>query len=338
MLDTRTPATAPGKTVPYVLRAGDGRCLYVAGQLIRLLAGTEDTAGGFGAVVCDATQDRQPIPLHYHAREHDTWFCTRGRLRIWYQSESRVLTPGDFAYVKPEDVHSYQSVAPRTQFFGVVAPGGWEGFFREAGEEWSHPGLPAANHPFDFSRLGRSMAVYRVMRAEQATFADVSNGDATDRVIPSTASSYVLQAGHGIRSILNGHLSTTVLTRDVSDSRLDMRTIEAGRGAQMPPVRHCDTHVMLYVVEGVLQLTLDGTAHVLTSGDCANIPAGVGYATEVQSGQALWLLTGANGAGLTFWDTAGTPAPEFTFPNEADLPACAAALRGGGCVDVTLVD
>ena len=148
----------------------------------------------------------------------------------------------------------------------------------------------------------------------------------------------MLQAGHGIRSILNGHLSTTVLTRDVSDNRLDMRTIEAGRGARMPAVRHGDTHVMLYVVDGVLHLTLDGTEHVLTTGDCANIPAGVGYATEVRSGQALWLLTGANGAGLTFWDTAGTPAPEFTFPNEADLPACAAALRGDGCVDVTIVD
>jgi len=336
MPDTRTPSMAPEKTVPYVLRAGDGRCLYVAGQLIRLVAGAEDTAGGFGAVVCEATQDRQPIPLHYHAKEHDTWFCTRGRLRIWYQSESRVLTPGDFAYVKPGDVHSYQSVAPRTQFFGVVAPGGWEGFFREAGEEWSHPGLPPANHPFDFSRLGRSMAKYRVIRAEHASFADVANGDETDRIVPDAAASYVLQAGYGVRSILNGHLSTTVLTLGVSEGRLDIRTVEAGRGARMPAVRHEETHLMLYVVEGALQLTLDGTEHVLTAGDCANIPAGAGYATEVRSGQAQWLLTGANGAGLTFWDTLGTPAPAFTFSNESDFPACAAAL--GGCPgDVTVV-
>jgi quercetin 2,3-dioxygenase len=338
MPDTPTPSTAPEKTIPYVLRAGEGRCLFVAGQLIRLVAGAEDTAGGFGAVVCEATHDRQAIPLHYHAKEHDTWFCTRGRLRIWYETQSRILTPGDFAYVKPGDVHSYQSVAPRTQFFGVVAPGGWEGFFREAGEEWSHPGLPPAHHPFDFSRLGRSMAKYRVMRAEQAAFANLSDGDEADRVLPDTPSSYVLQAGHGMRSVLNGHLSTTVLTRGVSEGQLDMRTIEGGRGARMPTVRHDDTHVMVYVVEGVLELTLDGTEHVLTAGDCANVPARVAYATVVRSGQAVWLLTAANGPGLTFWDTLGTPAPEFTFPNACDLPACAAALRAGTGKDVTIVD
>lgn len=338
MPDTNQPSIAPEKTVPYILRAGEGRCLYIAGQLIRLVASAEDTAGGFGAVVCEATHDRQPIPLHYHEREHDTWFCTRGRLRIWCQNESRVLTPGDFAYVKPGDVHSYQSVAPRTQFFGVVAPGGWERFFREAGEEWSQPGLPAANHPFDFARLGGSMAKYRVMRAAEATFAEVSNGDETDRMLPERPSSYVLQAGNGLRSILNGHLSTALLTRRISDSRLDMRTIEGGRGARMPAVRHEATHLMIYVVEGVLQLTLDGTSHVLTAGDCANVPAGVSYATEVQSGQAVWLLTGANGAGLSFWDTIGTPAPEFTFPNEHDPGACAAALRAGTGGDVALVD
>ena len=45
-------------------------------------------------------------------------------------------------------------------------------------------------------------------------------------------------------------------------------------------------------------------------------------------------LTGANGAGLTFWDSVGASAPEFTFPDEADLPACAAALRGDGSVNI----
>ncbi len=72
MTSNTTKATAPGKTVSYVLAAGDGRCFNVAGQLIRILAEGADTAGGFGAVVCEATADRQPIPMHFHEREHDT--------------------------------------------------------------------------------------------------------------------------------------------------------------------------------------------------------------------------------------------------------------------------
>jgi quercetin dioxygenase-like cupin family protein len=336
MPETRTPATAPGKTVPYILRAGDGRCLNVAGQVMRLVAGTEETAGGFGAVVCEATQDRQPIPLHYHAKEHDTWFCTRGRLRVWYDDVSRLLTAGDFAYVKPGDIHSYQSVAPRTQFFGVVAPGGWEGFFKEAGEDWLRPGLPPENHPFDFSRMGPSMGKYGVIRADHAKFAELTNGDQSDRSLPEAPSSYVLQSGHGVRSRLNGHLSTTVLSRAVSRGQLDMRTVEAGRRALMPAVRHDGTHVMVYVLDGVLQLTLDGNEYVLGTGDCANIPAGVAYGSEVRSGHARWLLTGSSGDGLTFWDTLGTATREFTFADDRDIHACTTALGSGTCRDVAL--
>ena len=111
-----------------------GRCFNVAYQLITVLAEAHDTAGGFGAVICDAAYDHRPIPLHHHAKEHDTWFCTRGRVQVWSGRQSRVLTTGDFCYVPPNDIHAYQSVAPRSQFFGVIAPGGWEKFFEESGD------------------------------------------------------------------------------------------------------------------------------------------------------------------------------------------------------------
>ena len=337
MSDSNTRATAPGKTVSYVLGAGDGRCFNVAGQLIRVLAEGADTAGGFGAVVCEATYDRQPIPMHFHEKEHDTWFCTRGRLRVWFGNSSRLLTEGDFAYVPSHEAHSYQSVAPRTQFFGIVAPGGWEKFFEESGESWAQPGLPPGGHPFDFSRMGRSMGKYRVMRVEGATYADAVNGDETDRALPAQVSSFVLQAGYGARARLNGHLSTGVLSREISAGHLDMRTIEAGRDTRMPVVRHLHTHVFHYAIDGAVRLVLDGQDTLVTAGACANIPAGTAYSTRVESGAARWLLTAAHGDGLSFWDDLGTSTPEFTFLNEHNLDACRAAIRASDR-DVTLAE
>lgn len=306
------------KAVPYVLRQGEGQCFMVAGQVVRVLAGIDETVGGYGAMVCEATLDRQAIPLHYHEREHDTWFCTRGRLRIWADGISRMLTEGDFAYVRPNHVHSYQSIAPRTQFFGIVAPGGWEGFFESAGGEWSEPGLPPVNHPFDFSRMGGAMQRFGVMRVPDAVYADVSSGDATDRVLPEEPRSYVLQAGYGKRSRLNAHLSTQIMAPKLSDGCIDMRTIEAGRGAKMPTIQHDRTHLSLYLLEGRLRLVLDGDVHELEAGDFANIPAGTGYSTEVLSGHASWLLTAAHGSGLNFWDDLGQPTEEFTFAVQAE--------------------
>ena len=337
MLAKDARSSLPGKTVPYVLRAGEGVCSLVAGQILRLVAGVDETSGGFGAVACEATVDPVPVPLHYHEREHDTWFCTRGKLRLWSGNTSRILSEGDFAYVKPGDVHAFQCIAPHSQFFGSIAPGGWESFFAAAGEEWpAMAGLPLKDHPMDFAKIGRAMGQYRVMPTPEAKYADVSNGDETDRVLPDGPASYVLQAGYGRRRRLNGHLSTAVLPMVVSNGTLEMRTIEAGHGAQMPAVYHEKTHVLLYMLEGMVRLTMNGEDHLLSAGDTANIPAGVSYATKVESCNGRWLLNAANGNGLDFWDTLGKETDEYIAAGSCDVAASADQIRRmtGGDIQV----
>ena len=309
----------------YILRHGESRITnLVAGQMVRTLADTASTKGGFGAVVLESTIDRQPIPLHYHEKEHDTWLCTRGRLRVWCGDESRILTDGDFAYVQPGDIHSYQCLSPRTQFFGIVAPGGWEGFFDAAGEKWEQPGLPEANHPFDFSRMGPAMGRYGVMRVDGATYGDVVNGDSTDRELPKGPASYFLQQGYGPRVRARGHLCTTLLSRAVSRDHLEMRVVEGLKGATMPAMSHGETHVFLYMLEGRITLRLGAEATVLQAGDAANIPAGNVYATAVETGHARWVLSSAHGDGLEAWDRLGqrtetfTPAPASGANSTAD--------------------
>ena len=322
---------------PYVLRAGEGRCLNVAGQLIYMLAGEADTAGGFSATVCEATLDRGPIPKHYHERAHDTWFCTRGKLRIWFNDECRTLTDGDFAYVPAGDVHSYQSVAPRTQFFGIVAPGGWEQFFVAAGEEWSRPCLPALNHPFDFSRMRPAMMAHDVHPVPDPKYPESVDASHADREAPTSAASYVLRSGYGVRRRLNGHLSTSLLSHGVTGGLADMRTIEGGRDAAMPRLRHSQTHVLIYMLEGVLRLELDGKDYLLGRGDTANIPAGVAYTTRIESAQARWVLCSANGDGLAFWEEAGAEAGDFIYDDAVDTTRCASAIRALRERDVAVV-
>lgn len=335
-LERTSPGTIPPDAAPYVLRAGEGLAHLVAGQVIRTLAGVEQTAGGFGAVVCDAPLDRGPIPMHWHEREHDTWFVTRGKLQVWCGDTAHVLAPGDFAYVKPGDTHSYQSVAPRTQFFGIVAPGGWEQFFVDAGEVWGMAGLPAADHPFDFSRMGPAMGKHRIMRVENAVFAEPTPTGADDRALPGTHASYFLEAGFGTRRTLLGHLSTAVLTADESNGFVDMRVIEGGRDAALPTLRHATTYQFLYVLDGLVAVKIDGSEYTLASGDSANIPAGTRYATRILSGAARWLAASSGGDGAAMWDVAGTETGAFSFALESDAATDLARLGTTG-VDVALV-
>jgi quercetin dioxygenase-like cupin family protein len=310
------PGTLPG-TTPYILRQGEGLSHLVAGQVIRTLAGVNETAGGFGVVECDCPLDRGPIPMHWHEREHDTWFVTRGKLRVWCNDQSRVLSPGDFAYVKPHDTHSYQSVSPRTRFFGVVAPGGWEQFFADAGEVWGLTALPPADQPFDFSRMGPAMGKHRIMRVENPVWADATPIGEADQALPGNHASFFLEAGFGAGHDVAGHLATTVLGAAETSGTVEIRMVEGGRDAAVPALSHERTHVFLYVLDGLVELALDGESHLLTSGDAANIPAGTRYATRVASGNARWLVTSAGGDGAAFWDRAGMAAAGFSHPTAA---------------------
>lgn len=324
MIDIATSGTLPASGA-YVLRAGTGLSHLVAGQVIRTIAGVDQTGGGFGAVVADCPLDRGPIPMHWHEREHDTWFVTRGRLQVWADDQSRVLAPGDFAYVPPRVTHSYRSVAPRTQFFGIVAPGGWEQFFVDAGEVWGMTGLPADGHPFDFSRMGPAMGKHRIMRVENPVYADATLIGAADQQLPTDTSAYFLEAGFGERHSLLGHLATTMLTNALTGDLVDMRVIEGGRGASMPALRHAATHVFVYVLDGLVAVTIDGSEHRLTAGDAINLPVGTAYATEVLSGTARWVQTSSGGNAADLWSMAGSPTAGFSFalgtdPNTFTVP------------------
>ncbi|HEY0778412.1 MAG TPA: quercetin 2,3-dioxygenase family protein [Gemmatirosa sp.] len=329
-------AVLPGAPVPYVIRSGEGLSHLIAGQVVRTIARSPETNGGFGAVVCDAPLDRFPIPMHFHEREHDTWFCTRGKLQVWYGDGSRVLTPGDFAYVKPGDIHSYQSVAPRTQFFGVVAPGGWEDFFGDAGEVWGMTGLPTGGRPPDIPRIVAAQSKFRVMRVENPAYAAATPIGAADQRLPAGHDSYFLEAGFGLRRMLCGHLSTAVLTAAQCEGAVDMRVIEGGRDAAIPAVRHERTHQFFYVLDGLLAVTVDGEEHRLASGDAINLPAGIPYSTRVLSGSARWVATSSGGDAASMWDVAGAETSAFSFPIEGDPAADAARLRALTGVDVML--
>ncbi|MEG3167962.1 quercetin 2,3-dioxygenase family protein [Sphingomonas sp. LB3N6] len=342
MTDTQSQPTTtdltgrlPGAAVPYVVRYGEGLRHNAAGQIVYTLAGTDETAGGFGAMLGELPSDRQPIPLHYHEREHDTWFCLRGKIQVWCNEQSRVLSPGDFAYVKPRDIHAYQSLAPRSSFFGIVAPGGWERFFVEAGEVWGMTALPPEGHPFDFRRMGPAMANNDVHPVSDATYASATPIGPDDQALPNGNSSYFLDAGHGTRRHLLGHLVTSIMTGDQCAEIADFRLVEGPSGTAMPTMSHNTTTTFLFMLAGEVVVTLDGVEHRVHAGDGVNIPAGTRYATRITSGTARWLACSANGNGGRIWDH-GMPTSAFCFTGTCDIPTERERLAGASGLDCTI--
>jgi quercetin dioxygenase-like cupin family protein len=329
MTNTSADAAArlPNACVPYVLAPGQGPAYLVAGQMIRMLATTAETNGAFGVVLCLSPQDQAAIPLHWHAREHDTWYCTHGKIQVWNGSASRVLHPGDFAYVKPTETHSYQCRGTHNAFFGVVAPGGWEAFFADAGEAWPYDAYPpAGTHRIDFARLGAAMGKHGVNRVDQQVYAEATSG--RDVALPGTTESYFLEAGYGTRSLLPGLLATTIISAAETGGTLSMQVFAALPGASLPPHQLQLTHELLHVLDGSVTLLLDETEHHLAAGATANIPAGTRQALRAGASGARWISATAGDDMPAFFAKAGQPTELFHPPHES--PAASGRLEEAG--------
>src|SRR5579884_256414 len=183
----------PGEAVPYYLADGDGRAHLLLGQVGRTLAGSEETAGAMSVMTALGPADR-PIPMHYHEHEHDYFFCVRGRIQVWADGESRILTPGDVASVPPGVVHAYQFHSHYSQFMGPIAPAGWDRFFDFTGTPYAGPAYPQVDpSPPPFEKFGAAEGKFAMKYVMDQPYAEAGTG--ADNALPGTAAPYFLRAG-----------------------------------------------------------------------------------------------------------------------------------------------
>ena len=71
-------------------------------------------------------------PLHIHSREDELFYGLDGEHVIQLGNEEHLLGPGDAVFAPRGIPHAQRRVVPRTgSLLIMIAPGGFEGFFRE---------------------------------------------------------------------------------------------------------------------------------------------------------------------------------------------------------------
>jgi quercetin dioxygenase-like cupin family protein len=122
-------------TVPqaYGLQPGEGRRLWVVGDTMTFKATTETTGGSLMAVEVLAGPGGGPPP-HVHANEDEFWFVLEGEFEIMLGAETIRATPGSFAFAPRGTRHSFRNAMDTpSRVLIMFTPGGFEGFFFEAG-------------------------------------------------------------------------------------------------------------------------------------------------------------------------------------------------------------
>lgn len=134
----------PASPAPYFLDEVQGDKLVVFDQLFTLVTTRAQTEDQFDAFFTDGNPG-QPVPPHFHALTHETFFVVEGAIQLWIDDragfrETRILEAGGFGYVPKNCVHSYR-IVKRGRIFGVTS-GGFSDFFRAIGRPTDTAGIP----------------------------------------------------------------------------------------------------------------------------------------------------------------------------------------------------
>jgi quercetin dioxygenase-like cupin family protein len=117
----------------YGYQPGEGRRLWIVGDTLTFKATAAQTGGSLMAVEVLAAPGGGPPP-HVHAGEDELWYVLDGEFEILMGEETMRASAGAFAFVPRGTLHRFENVGDTpSRVLILFTPGGFEGFFFEAG-------------------------------------------------------------------------------------------------------------------------------------------------------------------------------------------------------------
>lgn len=108
-MTTETSANSPsGAPFPPVLtRHAEAETCADPSSVIKLLADSDSTAGGFTSYRSTFAKGAVGAPAHFHTKATELFFVISGSLRVLVGEEITVLEAGDFLAVPPHTPHAF---------------------------------------------------------------------------------------------------------------------------------------------------------------------------------------------------------------------------------------
>jgi quercetin dioxygenase-like cupin family protein len=263
----------------------------------------------------------RPIPLHFHDRELEVFLCTRGRVQVWADGESRVLSPGDMAVVPAGVVHAYQFHSHFSEFVGPITPGGWDRFFDFCGTPYEQPLYPTVDaSPPPFEKFGAAQEKFKMTFVRDKPYAE-ARADAPDDALPGKVAPYFLRAGEGPRHLLFGQVTFQLATGAETDGKVAMTVTEGPGGAETPDHRHLASTEGIYCLDGRLKVRIEGRETELIGGDFAAIPPGTTHGLKITSDFARYATMYGPAGPERLAELGGEIAEQRIFPPLAESPA-----------------
>lgn len=126
-----TPAKRSGGLQSLVLSPEQGDVLNTVGDVVRILAGSEQTAGSLAFFEVRTAPGAGP-PLHIHAEEDEFFFVIEGLVKFSIEGKIHVCKPGSFIIAPRGSLHTFVNAGSTTlRMLVTVSPARIDAAFRE---------------------------------------------------------------------------------------------------------------------------------------------------------------------------------------------------------------
>jgi quercetin dioxygenase-like cupin family protein len=117
----------------YFAFAGEHQKLaWMSGSTLEILVDSAVSDGQVLIMRSDTTRG-SGVPVHVHQREDEIFLLLNGALTVWAGDQRRELSDGGVAVLPKGVPHTYLVTSQTATVLEVIAPGGLEQAFREAG-------------------------------------------------------------------------------------------------------------------------------------------------------------------------------------------------------------
>jgi quercetin dioxygenase-like cupin family protein len=116
-----------------ILGAGQGRTVWVVGDLYTIKAGGNDTGGAFTLIEVMVPPQSGPPP-HIHRREDEAFYVLEGDFEVHIDNQRLTAGPGSWVTLPRGTLHHFKNIGPSIAKMLILAtPAGLDQFFLEAG-------------------------------------------------------------------------------------------------------------------------------------------------------------------------------------------------------------
>ena len=139
----------------HFLPPGEGKSVWLVGDLITVKLQGEDTGGAYSLVEETSHPEGGPPP-HIHHDVDETLYVLEGEVEFMAGDQTIPASPGAAVYNPRGTLHTFRNIGTSpSRVLAFLSPGGFEKFFLEAGE----PAGEASSGPQGEPDIGRIVQI-----------------------------------------------------------------------------------------------------------------------------------------------------------------------------------